>query len=644
MMDPDSPQADAFRSLFLTYRPATARPATAKRLETMSLRAEPALAAKPFSFFRSSDLERATQLADEFDEIAGHDPSDERLRLVMKRFHEVAQDDVQLAQWALRLFIARRPGADILPMPTLRQQLAVHQNAAPHLFAKVMALAPSAPASSEDAMRYFRHDIDLSDHHLHWHILYSHNQPKNPALQGQLFLYMHEQCLARYDTERHCAGLPLVASFLKWDDPAGQNLFGDTNLPVDSLATWIPAVFSTGTFVDFDEGGKSPQQLDADDVTAVLSQLKTIAANIKAGKYTDYNALGTDIEANTTSTLDAEGPHNAGHVALSSVPSSTSPTVMVTPSVAMTTPIFYRWHRAIDDYGFAWQEAQAPFSWTSAAPPLQVRRSLAGGNSTSSPDLILTLRSQIPNIDQPGFDLQKFGESNFGGAAFDQPANHALNVDTLRTTMVDDQQMGERRLQLQDHWVYFLRLRNQSNSDVGATVRIWLAHRELAASRRHWIEMDKFVVVVPANSKSIVARPCWQSTVIRAKSVSDLMQLASQDDNYNADDPKPMQARFWCECGLPYRLLLPKGTTGGAPFRFLVMLTDAGEDGLQSEAGDYECGSVSFCGKNNWTWPDKKTMGFPFDRRFQSAGVDPVFAALDPLSNVVWRDVTITAV
>jgi hypothetical protein len=45
--------------------------------------------------------------------------------------------------------------------------------------------------------------------------------------------------------------------------------------------------------------------------------------------------------------------------------------------------------------------------------------------------------------------------------------------------------------------------------------------------------------------------------------------------------------------------------------------------------------------KNNWSWPDKKPIGFPFDCKFASPQQDPVFAFLDPLSNVAWRDITI---
>jgi tyrosinase len=594
---------------------------------------------KAFAFFDQSDLARASSLADEFDRIAGKSPDDDRLRDVMTRFHETAADDVALAQWALRLFIARRPGGDVLPMPTLRQQLAANHSASPSLFAKVMSLAPQGSPSPEDAMRYFRHDIDLSDHHLHWHLLYNNYNPQNPDLQGQLFLYMHEQCLARYDTERHTAGLPLVEPLVKWDDPEHVNPYDDVNLPVDTLASWIHAGIVNEAYIDFNEVGKSPRQLAGAAVTQTLERLATLLAGVNGDLYPSYNAVGTDAEGNSTSTI-YPGPHNIGHMALAAglVPGQT---VMANPNVAMTTPIFYRWHRAIDDYGFAWQERQPPFTWSGVTPQVVVRRSLSGTNTTVSPDVILTLRSLITDIDKPGFDLTAFGEAHFGGAAFDSQADADLNSSVLQTTMIPDAFMGEDRLQIKDHWVYFIRLRNSSSTEAGVTVRIWLAHQDLMGSRRHWIEMDKFVVSVPANAKMVTARPGWHSTVVRAKSINDVMQLASQDDDYSDDDGST-QSRFWCECGLPYRLLLPRGTAAGAPFRFLVMLTDAAEDGLENEAGDFECGSVSFCGKNDWAWPDKKTMGFPFDRKFVSAETDPVFGVLDSLPNVVWRDVTIT--
>ena len=37
--------------------------------------------------------------------------------------------------------------------------------------------------------------------------------------QGELFYYMHQQMLARYDAERLAVGLPRVDAFSDWDSP-----------------------------------------------------------------------------------------------------------------------------------------------------------------------------------------------------------------------------------------------------------------------------------------------------------------------------------------------------------------------------------------------------------------------------------------
>jgi hypothetical protein len=153
-----------------------------------------------------------------------------------------------------------------------------------------------------------------------------------------------------------------------------------------------------------------------------------------------------------------------------------------------------------------------------------------------------------------------------------------------------------------------------------------------------WIEMDKFTVNVGANAQVVFARPSWYSTVVRAKSLPFSMQSASQDDQHD------FQGALTCECGLPYRLLLPKGKPEGMKFRFMLMLTDAAEDGLAPvPAFDETCGSVSFCGNTSFAWPDNKPMGFPFYRPFPgSPPTDNPVPFLDGLANVVWRPLTIT--
>ncbi|WP_084334837.1 MULTISPECIES: hypothetical protein [Bradyrhizobium] len=76
----------------------------------------------------------------------------------------------------------------------------------------------------------------------------------------------------------------------------------------------------------------------------------------------------------------------------------------------------------------------------------------------------------------------------------------------------------------------------------------------------------------------------------------------------------------------------------GVPCRFMVMITDANHDGTASEIGKSECGSVTFCGKKDRSWPDKYEMGYPFDRLLQRLLCQIFFKHLP---NVVWRDVIV---
>jgi len=642
MADELTPREDAWRSLFHSFE----EPAGARQLESLGAAAEPP--ARPFSFFDPQSQSAIKALVAEFDQAAGGSPKGRatkpdaaQLRAVMDHFHAAARANVPLAQWALRSWIARWPGADVLPMPTLREQLAVNRKDHPERFEAVTRVLEGLP-QGEEKLAYYRHDLDLSDHHLHWHMLYQFSAPVE-GMQGRLFLWMHQQMLARYDTERFAAGLAPVAPFLAWNQPASwQAAFDDRTLPKDPLAPWIgPTWIQSGsTYVAFDEHGQSPADHDSfQAIPSVLAGLKRVHDRLSAGDYDSYDAIGAELEA-SSGQPDA-GPHNNGHMAFASVPGHPRQVnVMANPEVAMTTPIFYRWHRAIDDFGFAWQEAQNVAAAIPAVSGISIRRG-SDQTKTRSLDVILTPRSAIDGIEAAGFDLNAWGEAKFGGAAFDAPAAAALDVDELVTVVKADPAVpGLSNLTIETDWAYFFRLANDSDTDRVVTIRVWLAATGLAANRRSWIEMDKFVAALPKQTKTVVGRGSWQSTVVRRKSVDEPMQIADTKDEF-VDDSDTIDDNAWCECGLPYRLLLPRGTAEGMPARLMVLVTDAEDDGTAIELKTAQCGSVSFCGKKNQSWPDKYEMGWPFDRPFPAQGNDPVFAFFDPLANLAWRDLTI---
>ncbi len=82
--------------------------------------------------------------------------------------------------------------------------------------------AGAAAANPEERLLWLREDPKLNEHHEHWHVVYPISgvpAPGNPRggvtkdRQGELFLYMHRQMLARYDTERLAVSLGRVVAW-----------------------------------------------------------------------------------------------------------------------------------------------------------------------------------------------------------------------------------------------------------------------------------------------------------------------------------------------------------------------------------------------------------------------------------------------
>lgn len=88
-------------------------------------------------------------------------------------------------------------------------------------------------------------------------------------------------------------------------------------------------------------------------------------------------------------------------------------------------------------------------------------------------------------------------------------------------------------------------------------------------------------------------------------------------------------------CGIPDRLLIPKGKESGMKYTLFVMLTDFEEDKVNDLPHDYAYGgSVSYCGTINHKYPDSKPMGYPLDRKITNIDQFKV-------TNMYFRDVEI---
>jgi Hemocyanin, copper containing domain/Hemocyanin, ig-like domain len=580
-----------------------------------------------FSAFRPDQLDEALALMAEFMAIAHEKGGDAGLAAVLAAANlQRGRHSPGLVKYALELFVTHDPLGQRLGLIPLEQ-------AKPALIpsAAKLELAARTVTDPESALSFFREDIFANEHHKHWHLVYpSRGIPTRPddaprarERQGELFLYMHQQMLARYDAERRALG------------PGPVQALDDLTAPiVEGYDPHVPGLSARPANARIAPGH---------DRAVLIREDKAIREAVAAGEFPssrghgvkiDIDSLGAALEASISSVAEwsRNGPHNDGHVAIADAhpPGAPSGPMMFTDT-AIRDPVFWRWHRHIDNFALQWQEHQAPNGYADA-PPVRIRSSATRGPAMESPDIIICFRDRLPTAGTSSDVDGSFGERMFGGPHWDAPATGGAVTSELQTMMVsrvvslEDNAVQTTHL---DHreFVYFLRVENLADHDVDITMRLFIAPAVAVDDRRAWIEMDKFRVSFKPRERRVVCRPAWLSSVIRkpaTKPQKSLPRPLSDGDELN-----------YCDCGWPYNLLLPRGTKDGMPFVLLAFATDWA---LDKVAHDARCGSMSFCGARD-RYPDTRPMGYPFDRPFASQ--DSIIATFDALQNAATRSLLI---
>jgi tyrosinase len=455
-----------------------------------------------FSPFIPTELDRAIALAGELMTIAGEQDVGAALEEADRR---AAVEDVQLVRHAVELFIVHDPEAARLAIPPIPP---------PQLKRAGAQLAGAI--GREAALDWFREDPLANDHHRHWHIVYPARGRPGPGgvklqdRQGELFFYMHQQMLARYDAERRALGFGPVVPFADYREPIEE---GYEDRP------------SGQALRDIDRQDTGPLR-----VSELEEQRDRLRAAVAAGaaengagpRPLDSELLGA-LEEPTAGTLWRDVWHHGyGHVITAFVMAPNGggdPGDIGDTSTAIRDPFFWRWHRHIDDANFALQEQLEPFAFDDA------------------PDVALT-----------AVEL-----------AFE--ADPGVPVDELKTMVAstDDVDHGDH-----EPFLWRLRAENPGAEERTVTVRIFLAPAEAAEDRRAWIEMDKFEQVLAPGANEI-ERPGRLASPVRKP--ADRPPVLVQG-------PAQTPHEQYCRCGWPYHLLIPRGTPAGMPFRVLAMLTD----------------------------------------------------------------------
>jgi len=499
-----------------------------------------------FSVFNKRHLDRALRITAEMMRLANASPDEKGLDDVLDFYEQMRErENPDLVDYALMVFITHHPRGRALvhaiPPITLRNPEFVAPSTAPAgrslpgpELLEVLAEAESEPglaavdsvfvggALPSDELEWYREDPFANEHHTHWHVVYPtrgipdpadpSGPPKAQDRQGEIFFYMHQQMIARYDAERVALGLPRVSPLADYRAPVSVGYDPGPYMRSQGFGPRPPGarmVSIQGTSLSDQEGFR-------DELRRAVDGLAFGALNPRV-PIDQVTLLGASLES-CLAGIDAVRPgagdtygdlHNSGHGMLAEA-SQGAPGVMTTTEVAIRDPVFYQWHKHVDDFYAAWQEKKGARD-LSDRPLARLRKRVdpATGDA-SSPDILLAFEDALPA--EAAQDLQAWARGAFGGDHWDEDPAGPL-TDTLETAML------QRRLTLADRvtavplehlthrpFVWIFRIENQVDREVRVTARVFLVPRSQAADRRAWIEMDKFVHQLGPLEKSVVAR------------------------------------------------------------------------------------------------------------------------------------------
>ncbi|RHZ77131.1 hypothetical protein Glove_185g51 [Diversispora epigaea] len=639
---------------------------------------------------------------------------------------DVKTKDPRLVHQALMGFASTYPDAKKLrlrvPPLILRAPKNIKPKQRPILPGPMIGVPGKTPKNKEDLLEYWREDPNLNEHHEKWNLVYGKNRVVDPNnvgeflwkdRKGEISMYELRQNLARYCAERLSVGLPDVKPLDNYDEeipegyesrPAGlklrdvegfftvQNLadardrliktidqgyFDDlsnsksikTEGNIDLLGIAIEAGITESTYKNYDAAVWGTNYVPFHNIghvqTAFIQEGKNLGVmgdtktasrdpiyyrwhrhvddlfvryqsklppnnynDVPEGYFDDLSnsksiktegnidLLGIAIEAGITESTyknyDAAvwGTnyvpfHNIGHVQTAFIQEGKNLGVMGDTKTASRDPIYYRWHRHVDDLFVRYQSKLPPNNYNDV-PEVYI----------SNQDVALVFKDEIEAIKEltkrTDIELkaQEWGESHL-----DEIFNH--NISTLET------ELKTRSLQLEgdDHptkirylfpreWYYFFRVKNPNNKEVNITFRVFIVPTQFENQFNRYIEVDKFQRTLRADSETLISRDCDRSSEVSQPPKKTPEEL---NNNVAAIDEEDVDHSDYCECGYPFNLVIPRGNRDGLKFKLVVFLSNGELDKTDSVR---KCESLSFCGFQELAgkYPDKKEMGYPFNR------------------------------
>ncbi|XP_049838944.1 phenoloxidase 2-like [Schistocerca gregaria] len=457
----------------------------------------------------------------------------------------------------------------------------------------------------EHRVAYFREDIGVNLFHWQWHLYYPFSGLRsivNKNRRGELFYYLHQQIIARYNFERLSNRLARVRRLSNWREPVEEGYFPKLDNIVASRV-WPPR----HAFANLRDINRELDQLefDIEDLErwrdrffeaiqsgSVVNERKEV---VDLTETEGIDVLGNMMEASTLSINPSfyGDLHNLGHLMIGychdpDARHLESFGVVADPATNMRDPVFYRWHAFVDGI---FQRHK------SVLPRYNVQQLNFDGVRVAA----VEVTSQ--NVSKNEF--LTFWQQN------DIDLSRGLDFAPRGSVLV--------RFTHLQHAPFVTRFLVDNNGPprIG-TVRIFMAPKFderglpmlLRDQRRLFIEIDKFFVQLNSGRSTFQRRSDASSVTI---------PFERTFRNLTGTGSSEQQAPYtYCGCGWPQHMLIPKGQPEGYPAEYFVMVSDGSQDRVEqvdTDTSDTSClPAHSYCGLHNRLYPDRRNMGYPFDR------------------------------
>nr|CAD7194814.1 unnamed protein product [Timema douglasi] len=456
----------------------------------------------------------------------------------------------------------------------------------------------------EQRVAYFGEDIGINSHHSHWHMdfpfWWKKSYPVDKDRKGELFFYMHHQMVARFDAERLSNNLPMVE-------------------PLDFNQKIVEGFAPGAMYHNGQEFPVRPDNMMFGDLPwRSVHEMKLFEGRIRDAITSGFIKTIIESSENSINRAYYGQLHNDAHVLLSKVTDNQQkygvpPGVMEHFETATRDPAFFRLHKHIDNLFKLHKDLLPPYSKDELDfPGVKIEAvKVVGMSKASTPNTLVTY------FDESHIDLGNCVEGT-----------DKVDVDIKAVVS---------RL---NHEPFKYVITVHSNKKVTGVVRMFLAPKydwfgqEIPFRDARWsvIELDRFPVKLNAGD-NVITRNSEDSivTIPEPRSFPELLHEVQQalkgDEEYIVD-------KHYRHCGIPHRLLLPKGRTEGMAYKLLIVITDYSKDAIHpkiqpEDVEDYS--SLGYCGVMEGKIPDSKPMGYPFDRPIQSMDnfFTPNFKVLD---------------